>query len=577
MGRPGRVSRSRPRWAAVVLVGAVVWLASGPVLADGAFRGVVFLDADGDGRRDPGERGVEGVAVHHGVRVVETDADGRYSIPRPSDDGWTFGREFVFITRPDGTSSRRWYRPATEAVGDFPLEPSPLADENGFFFIHFTDAHTYDLASDFLEFSAGPRTWWMPEIARNYFILYLARRLAEPHYTEDVAAGLRAELVPVLGEEKVAGMGDGAVVGALLEEFGREGSEIGDVEGQIRASFEEIARLAPDFAISTGDQVLEGNEALPEPIERWMHFYRAQAEALPFPVFETIGNNEIAGNKNPDFALDDPRFGKGLYRQVFGPSHYSFDIGRFHFVALDTHSQGRPAEDPRNFSFEKPENGFWSWARADLEAHPDRIPVLLNHEPFLHDPHWHMDADDFREVDDKGMIERFDVPLVLSGHIHRNGLVERGGATHVTTGALSGFRWALPVDVYHRGYRLFLARGERFYSAWKRTGHGVVSLIEPRGASVHHPASGGRSAPEEEGVRVVAVAADANGPFPGVRMLLDGRPLPMERWGRYFVSALVPPERLGGPGELVVEALRLDGSVLEDRAKLGAAASQVAR
>jgi 3',5'-cyclic AMP phosphodiesterase CpdA len=60
-------------------------------------RGVVFEDANGDGRRGPEEPGVPEVAVSNGREVVATDADGRYAIPIR--DGDT-----LFITKPSGWS-----------------------------------------------------------------------------------------------------------------------------------------------------------------------------------------------------------------------------------------------------------------------------------------------------------------------------------------------------------------------------------------------------------------------------------------------------------------------------------------
>ena len=64
---------------------------------DGA-RGVVFLDADGDGVRDPGERGIPGVVVSDQVAVTTTDSDGQYALPAS-------GGEFVFVSLPRGHRS----------------------------------------------------------------------------------------------------------------------------------------------------------------------------------------------------------------------------------------------------------------------------------------------------------------------------------------------------------------------------------------------------------------------------------------------------------------------------------------
>ncbi len=60
-----------------------------------ALQGTVFVDHDGDGVRDQGEPGVAKVAVSDGERVVETDAQGRYSLPVKGD-------AVVFISKPSG-------------------------------------------------------------------------------------------------------------------------------------------------------------------------------------------------------------------------------------------------------------------------------------------------------------------------------------------------------------------------------------------------------------------------------------------------------------------------------------------
>ena len=71
-------------WRGVVCALAVL-AGTEAVAADGGGPGVrvdgtVYEDRDGDGRRDPGEPGVAGVAVSNGRGVAETDAAGRYRI-----------------------------------------------------------------------------------------------------------------------------------------------------------------------------------------------------------------------------------------------------------------------------------------------------------------------------------------------------------------------------------------------------------------------------------------------------------------------------------------------------------------
>ncbi len=59
--------------------------------------GVVWVDRNGNGQRDGGERGLPGVKVSDGQRVVVTDAQGHYDLPLPDAEGRT-----LFVIKPAG-------------------------------------------------------------------------------------------------------------------------------------------------------------------------------------------------------------------------------------------------------------------------------------------------------------------------------------------------------------------------------------------------------------------------------------------------------------------------------------------
>ena len=57
--------------------------------------GTVFNDANGNGQRDPDEKGLAGVGVSNGQAIVETDADGRWQLFVTDDT-------ILFVLKPSG-------------------------------------------------------------------------------------------------------------------------------------------------------------------------------------------------------------------------------------------------------------------------------------------------------------------------------------------------------------------------------------------------------------------------------------------------------------------------------------------
>lgn len=85
--------------------------------------GVVYIDKNSDGIRNPGEKGLPGVLVSNGSEVVVTDKDGAYSMP-------VLEEMVVFITKPAGFDAPSFYyihRPvgSPEEIQEYtPLAPT---------------------------------------------------------------------------------------------------------------------------------------------------------------------------------------------------------------------------------------------------------------------------------------------------------------------------------------------------------------------------------------------------------------------------------------------------------------------
>jgi hypothetical protein len=94
--------------------------------------GMVFLDGNGNGRRDAGEPGVR-AAVSNQIDVAMSAEDGSYRLPGA-------GTGVVFVSVPDGfRSAGPFWRPAAADGVDFALVRQQPAAE--FSFVHASDTH----------------------------------------------------------------------------------------------------------------------------------------------------------------------------------------------------------------------------------------------------------------------------------------------------------------------------------------------------------------------------------------------------------------------------------------------------
>ena len=521
--------------------------------------GVVFVDANGNGVLDPGEPRRPGVVVSNGLEVATTDAEGGYSLTEGP-------RGFAFVTRPADFDCEGWYR---RDAGDFALRPREAEDE--FFFIHMSDLHVFDRSSEVIEEYELDGSWWTPSLLAAWFTLRRVNDVLIPRFSLDPIADFRKAVSPY---RDVSNRGDLRVYLAYYEEFAREGSELGNVERKVEGALAEIAALKPSFVVATGDLVLDANGASREELDRRIALYQRVTASTGVPVYNTIGNHELRGIRFAD-AEEDPEYGLGFFEATFGPTYYSFDRGDFHFIALDTH-RPRPRQDgPPDWTLNRMRDEVKGWLRRDLAAHRSKVKVVLNHEPFFSDPSWPFDAEFLADhvVSDEGIFEDYEVEYSLSGHTHFNGFQRGKHTTYVSAGSLSGFGWFLPADLYPHGYRMVYAWHGQLYSAWKVVGEPLLGFVQPSGDTAIHSASAMQLDPEalESPLDLIAVAADARGPFATVSLELDGRSIGLERWGDYFVHARIDLAPLRGrTGSLTLAATGKDGRTLSARLEVRA-------
>ncbi len=386
-------------------------------------------------------------------------------------------------------------------------------------FVQMSDTHVYDQTADFQEFSAPPFPWFLPD----FLSPWLTVKFLTSGYGEDVITKLKVALIEAGYEGNLEGLSDSEIYSIYAEERSKARGTFGLLNDEIKRALDEVVDLNPDFVINTGDLILEGNRGSPDSIDRWFKYYAELMESLPMPVYNTIGNNELAGTEREEFPSDHPKFGKYFFEKYFDRTHYSFAAGGFHFIALDTHRPDPKEDNPNFWSFGKMPAEVSEWLEQELEGKQSDNVVILNHEPFHFDPRWPFDNE--QKADDEGLFGQFDVDYVLTGHTHYRSEMTIDGIHHLTSGALSGMRWVLPASVHERGFRVLQSEGDSLYSVWKRSFEPVIDFSSPQ---------------SDDPNTMTFAAIDLSQPFKSLSVSYQSEQVPVRRIGNYFYQVAIP-------------------------------------
>ena len=305
-------------------------------LAQTQAKGTVWLDANGNGRRDGGERGVAGVKVSNGRDIALTDAAGRYRIALRQGDT-------LFVVKPPG------YRFPTSAAG-----------------LPAFWKHHFPKGSQALRYGRIA-----PGNARRTDFALL------PHPAENTAAFE----VLVLADPQMKDLRE-------MDFYAR--------------SIVEPARRHTGIAlgVTLGDLVNDALDLYPE-----LNRHHA---TLGIPWLHAPGNHDI------DFDGVDDAASLTNYRRTFGPDTVAWEMPGHAFIALDDVIY-RPGQRPAYVGGLREEQ--FGFLEAYLATLPSETRVVMSfHIPLFDDP-----GETFRHADRArlfGLLERFDEPLILSGHTH---------------------------------------------------------------------------------------------------------------------------------------------------------------
>ena len=260
---------------------------------------------------------------------------------------------------------------------------------------------------------------------------------------------------------------------ADLDRFHRE--TVPDVQGTV-AGLGDL----PVFGVADGDIMYDHLELYPE--------YERAVAAMGVPFFQVVGNHDL------DLSATTNEAATATFRKHFGPTHYSFNRGRIHYVVLNN-----------VFFYDGGYLGYLEgdqlgWLVSDLSrVEPGSTVVVFEHIPLrssLFQRHGRAAPELGNTVSNRDALLEILEPFrshIVSGHTHECEHRSYGKVTEHTLGAACGAWWTGDIcyDGSPNGYGVFEARGDELRWRYKATGLAAESMARA------YPAGSDPAAPDE--------------------------------------------------------------------------------
>jgi hypothetical protein len=226
----------------------------------------------------------------------------------------------------------------------------------------------------------------------------------------------------------------------------------------VRATVRELGDR-PVFGVSDGDIMYDELQLYPD--------YVRAVTAMGIPFFQVVGNHDL------DLKAATNEAATATFSRHFGPTHYSFNRGRIHYVVLND-----------VFYYQGGYLGYVTadqlqWLEADLARVEQGSPVVV----FLHIPlrsslferHGRPRPEPSNTVTNREALLALLAPYrshLVSGHTHECEHRLHNKVAEHTLGAVCGGWWSgdLCYDGSPNGYGVFEARGEELRWRYKATG-----------------------------------------------------------------------------------------------------------
>ncbi|MEJ2671594.1 MAG: metallophosphoesterase [Deltaproteobacteria bacterium] len=189
------------------------------------------------------------------------------------------------------------------------------------------------------------------------------------------------------------------------------------------------------FAIDVGDLVETGS------VENFRAFLDLVRANLDLPFLTVIGNHDL-----------EKGHGARLYRRIFGPAYYAFQIKGNYFIAVN---------DVEKHGVSKSQ---WRWLESELKkSQGSKTRLVFLHVP-LFDPrgtaHYHAMPDDLgRKL--AALFRRYHVTHIFAGHIHSYYSGKWQGVPYTITGGAGAPLYGTdPQHFFHHYLKVSLTEGQ---------------------------------------------------------------------------------------------------------------------
>jgi 3',5'-cyclic-AMP phosphodiesterase len=234
-------------------------------------------------------------------------------------------------------------------------------------------------------------------------------------------------------------------------------------------AIDTINKLNPDFVITGGDNVMDAWSQTYGRADSLYNLFIETMKQLNMPYYSTFGNHESFGRRT---GLTHNRY-KEMYENRIGSRYYSFAHKNWHFIILDAIMYG----EGENYYYGQIDSVQMDWLRIVLDSVGKDTPIAVSlHIPILSVGY---------QIEEKGftprsvikkenaielirLFEKYNVKVVLQGHLHMYEDILFNGIHYITGGAVCGGWWEdrIPGVEREEGFLLIKVNGKNFSSQY---------------------------------------------------------------------------------------------------------------